>query len=192
MRRDSTPSQGRTPHARSKTECTGKAVTRFAAGTERAEHSLSLPTQTSLVQEPPIQELLVPTDFSSADARLFPRARMLAQVFEMKATLLHVIDINDPAWLRYSGTAADFMRQLRGKAHQSMNTLAAVLAKAGVEITTLNLEGLPWEEITHALKPDSLLLIRKPTAKPFWRLFSKRTLQRVLAEARCALMVCPT
>ncbi len=115
---------------------------------------------------------------------------MLARLFQAKVTLLHVIDINDPAWAKYSGTSVDFMRHLRAKAQQHMQEAANLFRNEAVEMEPLIVEGLPSEEIIGAVEPSCLLLLGLPIRKPFWRMFSKRTSEQLLRRARCALMLC--
>jgi hypothetical protein len=117
---------------------------------------------------------------------------MLAQVLDTKIILLHVIDINDPGWATYCGCAAEFMRHLKTEAERHMRELLSSLGRQAVEIKLLVVEGLPCQEILHALRPSSLLLIPRPTPKRFWRLFSKKTCERLLEDAKCTLMVCPS
>lgn len=84
------------------------------------------------------------------------------------------------------------MRQLKTDAEQQMQELMDHLAQEGIEAESLTVEGLPAREILNVLQQASVLVLRSPIAKPFWRLFSKRTPQQVLEEARCTLMLCPS
>lgn len=161
-------------------------------GKQRAKSTQTEPMPATAASANLVQQIIVPTDFSPADIRLVHRAIMLGDIFEIRVTVLHVIDINDPRWANYSGSAADFMRQLKTDAEQHMRELLDGLAEEGIEVEPLTVEGLPGREILKVLQPASLLLTGRPTAKPFWRLFSKRTVQQVLQEARCTLMICPS
>jgi hypothetical protein len=156
-----------------------------------AEPALMSPDAMNLTVLNRVESIVLPTDFSNADNQLLHRAVLLAQLFDTKITLLHVIDINDPRWSTYCGCATDFMRQVQTEAESHMHELLMWFANEPVEIKPVTLEGLPCSEILQRLPPSSLLLLRKPVPKPFWRLFSKRTAQRLLDEAQCALMVCP-
>ncbi len=140
----------------------------------------------------PIEQIIVPADFSPADLQLVHKAVMLGDILETKVTILHVLDINDPRWANYCGCAADFMRRLKTDAEQQMQELMDHLAQEGIVAESLTVEGLPAREILNVLQQASLLVLRSPIAKPFWRLFSKRTPQQVLEEARCTLMLCPS
>ncbi len=139
-----------------------------------------------------VEQIVVPTDFSPADLRLAHKAAMLGEVFGTKVTLLHVIDINDPRWVSYCGSAAEFTRQLKLDAEKHMQELVTDLAHDGIKVESLTVEGLPGREILNLLQQACLLIIGKPVSKPFWRLFSKRTIQQLLEEARCKLMICPS
>ncbi len=161
-------------------------------GTCRAAAAHTWPMAATCSPESHVEAVVLPTDFSVEDIQLLHRAAVLADAFETKIILLHVIDINDPAWLSYAGTSDEFMHQLEIEAEQRMRELASVLARRAVEIKCLTVEGLPCEEILNVLTPSSLLLLRKPVQKPFWRLFSKRTAQRVMDEAQCPLVICPS
>jgi len=170
---------------------TNRRWTVAPAERQSAKLALTPPGAMNLTMLNRVESIVVPTDFSNADNQLLHRALLLAQVFDTKITLLHVIDINDPRWSTYCGCAADFMRQLRAQAESHMRELLMWFANQPVEIKSLTLEGLPCDEILQRLPPSSLLLMRKPVPKAFWRLFSKNTAQRLLDEAQCPLMVCP-
>ncbi len=156
-----------------------------------AELSLKPPGGRSTTIVNRLESIVVPKDFSAAHKQLLHKALLLAQMFDAGIIILHVIDINDQRWSAYCGCATDFMRQLKADAQRQMSELLIWFANQPVEIKPLTVEGLPCDEILKLLTGSSLLLIRKPVPKPLWRLFSKKTPQRLLDEAQCALMVCP-
>ncbi len=137
-----------------------------------------------------IERILLPTDFAPEDSQTLRQAVSMARLFGVELVVLHVIDINDPAWASYVGSSANFMRELRARAHANMQQLLVFLAKEPITVRALLVEGLPPAEILKCARDSSaLLVVRRPHPKPFWKLFSKRTAQRVLDEAECAVLV---
>ncbi len=168
------------------------AVKSPAADERRGQSAQAKPIRVTSGSPHSVQQIIVPTDFSPADITLIRRAIRLGDIIETKVTVLHVLDINDPRRTNYCGCAADFMRQLKTDAEQQMQELMDHLAEEGIQAESLTVEGLPARQILAVLQQASLLVLRKPIAKPFWRLFSKRTAQQVLEEATCSLMFCPS
>jgi nucleotide-binding universal stress UspA family protein len=136
-----------------------------------------------------IKTILLPTDLSPGDTKVVQQAAALARVFEAKLTLLHIIDVNDPSWLKFAGSADDFMRQLRTKAHSEMDHLVESVAGEPIAVGSLIVEGMPWEEIAKRTRDFDLVIMGQPRPKPFWRLFSKRTAQRVVDRAECGVLL---
>jgi nucleotide-binding universal stress UspA family protein len=58
-----------------------------------------------------------------------------------------------------------------------------------VNAQTAMQEGLPWEEIAIKSQEADLLVIGKSCEKAGGRLFSRRTAQRVIANAACPVLV---
>ena len=144
--------------------------------------------QTSPSPERMNKTILLPTDFSPGDNKVIQQAVALARVLEARLTLLHVIDVNDPAWLKFAGSSDEFMRQLRTKAHAEMHLLVESLADEPIEVGSLIVEGLPCEEIAQRTPDFDLVIVSRPRPERFWRLFSKRTAQRVIDRAECGVL----
>jgi nucleotide-binding universal stress UspA family protein len=133
--------------------------------------------------------ILVPTDFTPNDLKAAQHAVALAQKLGARITLLHVIDINDPAWLKFAGSSDEFMRQLRNKAHSEMENLLKSLAGESIELESLIAEGIPWKEIADRTPDFDLVIVSRPRSQPFWKLFSKKTAQRVIDRAQSGVWV---
>jgi nucleotide-binding universal stress UspA family protein len=147
------------------------------------------PEPSSPSQEYSVKRILVPTDFSPRDTKAVQQAVAMARVFDARLTLLHVIDINDPAWLKFAGSSGAFMRQLRTKAHSEMDRLRASLSGESIEVESLITEGLPPEEIVQRTHDADLVIMGRPRSQRWWRLFSKKTAQRVIDQAECGVLV---
>jgi nucleotide-binding universal stress UspA family protein len=137
----------------------------------------------------PTSRILCPTNFSPRDTKTVHEAVTLARALGARLTLLHVIDINDPAWVRFAGSSSDFMRLLRSNAHEHMEQLVQSLAGERIEVRTLIVEGVPWEEILQRTHQFDLVMMSHPRPQPFWRLFSRKTIQRVIAQSQCEVVV---
>lgn len=137
----------------------------------------------------PRTRILVPIDFSPRDAKGLKHAAALARLLRAKLTLFHVIDVNDPARVKFAGSSDDFVRSLRAKAYAQMDRLVEFMTGESLEVESLIVEGLPWEKILQRARSCDLLIMTKPRPKPFWRLFSKKTTQRVMEQAECAVLV---
>ncbi len=139
--------------------------------------------------EQPLRRVLVPTDFSPTEAKTLDHAVALARLLDAKLILLHVVDINDPAWSKYAGSSDDFMRQLWTKARAEMDRLTKSLASEPLDVEAIIVEGIPVEEIVRHIQDSDLLVVGRPQPKPFWRFFSKETARRTMERAECGVLV---
>lgn len=136
-------------------------------------------------QEMLIRNILVPTDFSPTSTRAVEHAVALANHYGAALTILHVIDINAQTG---AGTAADLMKRLWDEGSTKVGELAWSLS-GKVEAQTTLAEGLPCEVIIENSKKVDLLVLGKSRAKRGWKLFSRRTAQRVIENAACPVLV---
>lgn len=141
--------------------------------------------------ESKITHLLVPTDFSPCSKLAMEKALPLARQCGAAITLLHVVDVN--YHIPQEGPAsADMLRaRLEAEGRERLGAAARELTKQGVELRTLLDEGLPCESICDIARKCDLIVIGKRKPKPFWSWFSRRTLERVLDQAPCPVLVVP-
>jgi nucleotide-binding universal stress UspA family protein len=137
-----------------------------------------------------VKKILVATDFSRASARALEFAVNLAQQWEAELTLLHVIDINAQLAGGESLPAALLMSSLWRRGFEKMSRLVFSLG-GRVPAQTAIEEGLPWETIAESSADFDLVVIGRTCGKKHWNLFSHQTVQRVLENATCPVMVAP-
>ena len=135
-----------------------------------------------------VRKILVPTDFSASSARALEFAVPLARQCQAELTILHVIDINAQSAHSEYTPAADLMKGLWETGFQEMGKLAFSL-DGQVDAQTAVEEGLPFEQIIEKSREVDLLVVGKPGPKPGWKLFSKRTAERVIEHAACPVIV---
>jgi nucleotide-binding universal stress UspA family protein len=70
-----------------------------------------------------------------------------------------------------------------------MDQLVLSLAGEPIQLEFLIVDGLPPEEIVKRTPDFDLVVLSRPRVKPVWRLFSKKTAQRVMDRARCEVLV---
>jgi nucleotide-binding universal stress UspA family protein len=63
------------------------------------------------------------------------------------------------------------------------------LKEERVKMLPLIKEGLPHQEICDAARHSDLIVIGKNRRNSFWKLFSRRTVQAVVEEATCPVLV---
>ncbi len=136
-----------------------------------------------------VRKILVPTNFSPCAEHALQKALGLAQQCKASITLLHVVDLSlhalkcwgpiDPAKLEV---------ELARQAMERFAQLISALPNKDLEIKTLVREGLPYEEILAAARDYDLVVLGK-SRKPFWRIFSRRTVKGVLEAPPCRVLV---
>jgi len=148
----------------------------------RSRNGLRRPAQLPLKR---VKRVLVPTDFSLASAKALELAVALAEQCDAALTILHVVDLNAQA---QAGAAAETMRKAWDRGSAQMGELAWSLCDQ-VEAQTKLEEGLPWEKIVELSRESDLVILGRGRSKKGWKLFSRQTAQRVLANAACPVMV---
>ena len=153
------------------------------------------PTFEALLPEPAfpqktVRKILVATNFSPGSARAVEFAVNLAEQWDTELTLLHVIDINAQSAGGECLPAAQLMSQLWLEGFEKMGRLVFALggrvhAQAAVQ------EGLPWETIAEKSADFDLVILGGTRRKAHWNLFSRQTVQRVLQNATCPVIVAP-
>lgn len=138
----------------------------------------------------PVRKILVATDFSSASVRAVEFAVTLAQQWDAELTLLHVIDISAQSAQGESLPAARLMSHLWNKGFEEMGRLAFALS-GKVHAQSAMEEGLPCEIIVEKSADFDLVIIGRTHGKMQWNLFSHQTVQRVLQNASCPVIVAP-
>jgi len=98
-----------------------------------------------------IQKILVPVDFTETSERALRYGIQLAQRFGAQVAILHsyqipVYGFPDGAYI----TAADVASQLSTAAQARLDALYEAHKDAGVTVTSLLRDGVPWEEINAA------------------------------------------
>jgi nucleotide-binding universal stress UspA family protein len=131
------------------------------------------------------RRILVPTDFSPASVHAVDCAVALANQCRAALTILHVIDVNTQS---SSGTAEEVMTRMWNEGFARMGQLAGSLA-GQVDAQTILEEGLPWESIVAKSRDYDVVVLGQDGRKRGWGLFSKHTVERVLEESACPVLV---
>jgi nucleotide-binding universal stress UspA family protein len=138
----------------------------------------------------PVRKILVATNFSSASARAVEFAVDLSQEWSAELTILHVIDISAQSAEGESLPAAQLMSHLWRKGFERIGRLAFLLS-GRVHAQTVVEEGLPYEVIAEKSHDFDLVIIGRARRKTHWNIFSHQTVQRVLQNAACPVIVAP-
>jgi nucleotide-binding universal stress UspA family protein len=131
----------------------------------------------------------VPTDFSTASQTAVRKAVDLAHHYGGIILLLHVIDLNAHTPPVGPANDAELRARLWKEAQEQMDRQASALKAEAIEVKPVMREGLPAEEILQVANACDLIVIGKPKHKSFLNLFSRRTVETVLKEAPCSVMV---
>ena len=136
--------------------------------------------------------ILVPIDFTAASFRALDCALRLARQAGGQVTLLHVVHLNltpygpgNPTWLKAA---------LRGEAAAKADEIAANARASGVATACLIEEGAPAAVITNvaAQKQAGLIVMATPKRGPFARLFRQKTVEHVIRDVKCPVLVLQT
>jgi nucleotide-binding universal stress UspA family protein len=92
----------------------------------------------------PIRSILVPTDFSETADRAIEQALVLAQKFEAKITLLHVLSM--PVY-SYMDGASWPIDGIRAEAAKAIEEAASKVRARWPRVDASLVEGVAWEEI---------------------------------------------
>jgi nucleotide-binding universal stress UspA family protein len=93
--------------------------------------------------------ILVATDFSDCSGVAFNAAQTLAQRFDARLVLLHVIDQNflEKLSSHIGKSREDVSKDLRHKAEQDMKAFLKQWNSGGQEVDTIIATGMPFQEI---------------------------------------------
>lgn len=136
-----------------------------------------------------IRRILVATNFSPCSAGAVARAAILARRCKARLTVLHVIDINPTEAFNHCGSAEGLMRELWVHGTTAMHGLARSLAETQVAAQPVIVEGLPWEEIVERSRNFGLVILGKTRLRPVRSVFSQHTVDRVVEQASCPVLV---
>src|SRR5262249_44689669 len=131
------------------------------------------------------KHILVATNFSTASSWAIDRAVALANQCDAVLTILHVIDINTQS---QSETAEQMATRLRADAFARMGELAGSLC-GQVNAQTIIEDGLPADTIIEKSLDFDLLILGLGGPKSGWQVFSKHTVEHVLKESACPVMI---
>ena len=135
------------------------------------------------VRERRICRILAATNFSPASNYALERAVALSNQCHAVLTVLHVIDVNTQS---DCSTAAEVWAQLKKEASLQMGQLVGSLC-GQVDAQTVLEEGLPGDAIVRKSPDFDLIILGNGRGKSGW--FSNHTVQHVLDEAACPVMV---
>ena len=135
-----------------------------------------------------VESILVPTDFSPWADRALAFALGLGNQWKATLTVLHVIDVNCQAAPGELGNAEQLMERIWANAIAQMERVRHRLSSLPGSQTLL-LEGLPWEQTVELSQNVDLCVLGQKPAKPGFKPFSKGTVQRILQNARCPLLL---
>jgi nucleotide-binding universal stress UspA family protein len=140
-------------------------------------------------QQDVVNKILVPTNFTHCAERALEKALALAEQCKASITLLHVVDLSVHA-LKCWGPVdpAKLELELSRQAMERFAQLVSGLPNKDLDVKTLVREGLPYEEIVAAARDYDLVVLGK-SQKPFWHIFSRRTVKGVLEAPPCRILV---
>ena len=151
--------------------------------------SITEPSRMDAKQDWRIKNILAPTDFSPSSVEAVMQAAALARRYDALLTILHVIDINPPSARTHAGPADELMRQQLATGRAELNRLSESLAQQQTRTQVRIIEGIPAEVIIETSSRFDLLVINEERPGSAWSLFSEHTVQRVIEEAACPLLV---
>lgn len=135
-----------------------------------------------------IGSILVPTDFSPWADRALAFALGLGNQWRATLTVLHVIDVNCQPAPGELGNAEQLMERFWANSIAQMERVRHQLSGLPGSRTLL-LEGLPWEQTVELSQNVDLCVLGQKPAKRGFQPFSKGTVQRILQNARCPLLL---
>ena len=136
--------------------------------------------------------ILVPVDFSATSFRALDCAVRLARQAKCRVTLLHVVHLNltpygpgNPTWLK-----AALRREAVSKAEAIANNLRTSGIKAECKVE----EGTPATLIARiaAQQHAQMIIMATPRRGPIARLFQQKTVEHVIRDAQCPVLVLQT
>jgi nucleotide-binding universal stress UspA family protein len=166
----------------------GPAATLYNRPPSRPQLHVISPTQNG--HGKPVRKILVATDFSDRSSEAVELAVALARQCDATLTVLHVIDISAQSVEGERPPAAELMRRLWKRGFEEMGRLAFSLS-GRVTARTVVEEGLPCEVIIEKSGDFDLLIIGRTCPRTSWGWFSHQTMQRVIQNAACPVIVAP-
>jgi nucleotide-binding universal stress UspA family protein len=103
----------------------------------------------------------VPTDFSESSEEAVCYAGALAEKYEAKVILLHVLESDTLNAIRSFEAGGDLIKKLRAERESHLKRLAQLDALSGIEVESRLLEGVPAYEIVEAagdLRADLIIV----------------------------------
>jgi nucleotide-binding universal stress UspA family protein len=145
-----------------------------------------------------INAILVATDFSECSGVAFQSAAQLAQTFEAKIILLHVVSLKHVAVLtEYLGQDADtLVPDLRERAQHHLTKFMAHWPAGKVEVETMVAVGTPFQEIAviaRELAVDLVVLggYGRAGGGPIEEIFFGSTAEKVVRLLPCPVLCVP-
>ncbi|MCG3113143.1 MAG: universal stress protein [Candidatus Manganitrophus sp. SB1] len=142
-----------------------------------------------------IEQILVPTDFSSYATEALKEAVYLAQNLKAKITLLHVFEslfpyTPPPSRGPHAG-AYQWLQNLKREQEEELRVAAEIVRKEGVQVAPLFKEGLAHVEIIRTAQEIKTDLIALGThgKKGLTHLLLGSVTERVTREAPCPVLI---
>jgi nucleotide-binding universal stress UspA family protein len=148
------------------------------------------PVSAQTKYEGTIRNILVPTDFSPGSSRALTKAVALAHQCKAAITLLYVMDLCLHTPPTGPANADQLKSDLEREGRERLGETIVKLRRERVELHPMVQEGPPNERICEAARRCDLIVMGK-SKKPFWHLFSRRTVDAVLEKAPCPVLVVP-
>lgn len=135
------------------------------------------------------QHILVPVDFSSDAERALDCAIGLAQQFQSRVTLLHVIYLPEAAEVNL----AAYLRQVKAEMEQEIIACQKRVEDAGVAVDALVIHGVPSHKIVEIAgdKQADLIVMGTHGRTGIQHLLIGSVAERVVRLAPCPVMVIP-
>ncbi len=145
-----------------------------------------------------IQSILVATDFSECSGVAFETAAQLAQTFQAKIILLHVISLKHVAVLTeyLKKEPEDLVPNLRQQAQQHLTEFLKRWNTRGLEVETLVSVGAPFQEIAVIARDLAVDLITlggygRAGKGPIEEVFFGSTAEKVVRLLPCPVLCIP-
>ena len=141
--------------------------------------------------ETPVEEsfghVLVPVDFSEHQTRLLDHVREAALVYDMKVTLLHVLE--HLALPKVYGVSMRWPdeKELEGRVHEALEELAEPLQESGLDVDVRVRKGDPAEEILAATEElgTNIIAVATHGQGSLRRMLVGGVAERVIRRAEC-------
>ncbi len=134
-----------------------------------------------------VKHILVPLDFSADAEQALDCAVGLAQQFQARLTLLHVIHIPVSTEVNLSA----YFTEMEASAEQGMDTYQKRVKEAGLAVDSVIIRGTPFREIVETAKAKQVDLIIMGThgRTGMQHLLLGSVAERVVRLAWCPVMV---